>query len=78
MDRRHRAGFTYGLSKLKPRASEKMGGHITNNEDFFLFITLKRLPRYLLQIDLKVGSYMPTSRLLSLLRRSHLKLLRLT
>ena len=36
------------------------------------------LPRYLLQIDLKVESYMPTSRLLSLLRGSHLKLLRLT
>ena len=35
MDRRHRAGFTYGLSRLKPRASEKMGGFITNNEDLF-------------------------------------------
>ena len=31
----HRAGFRYRLSRLKPRASEKMGGLITNNEDLF-------------------------------------------
>ena len=36
MDCRHRAGFTYRLSRLKPRASEKMRGFITNNEDFLL------------------------------------------
>ena len=35
MDRRHRAGFTYRLSRIKPRASEKIGGFIANNEDFF-------------------------------------------
>ena len=35
MDRRCRAGFTYRLSRLKPRASEKMGGLITNHEDLF-------------------------------------------
>ena len=41
MDCRHRAGFTYRLSRLKPRASEKMGGLIKNNEDpFFLFMIL--------------------------------------
>ena len=34
---KHRAGFTYTLSRLKPRASVKMGGLITNNEDLFLF-----------------------------------------
>ena len=32
MDYRHRAGFTYRLSRLKPRASEKMGGLFPNNE----------------------------------------------
>ena len=32
---RHWAGLTYWLSRLKPRASEKMGGFITNNKDFF-------------------------------------------
>ena len=32
---KHRAGFTYGISRLKPRASEKMGDLITNNEDLF-------------------------------------------
>ena len=32
---RHRAGFTYRLSRLKPRASEKLGDLIINNEDFF-------------------------------------------
>ena len=38
---RHRAGFTYRLSRLKPRASEKMGGLIKNNENlFFLFMIL--------------------------------------
>ena len=35
MDCRHGAGFTYKLSRLKPRASEKMGGLITNIEDLF-------------------------------------------
>ena len=35
MDCRRRARFTYRLSRLKPRASEKMGGLITNNEDLF-------------------------------------------
>ena len=41
MDCRHRAGFTYRLSRLKPSASEKMGGLIKNNEDlFFLFMIL--------------------------------------
>ena len=35
MDCRHRAGFTYRLSRMKPRASEKIGGLIKNNEDFF-------------------------------------------
>ena len=34
-DCRHRVGFTHRSSRLKPRASEKMGGLITNNEDFF-------------------------------------------
>ena len=40
-----RAGFTYRLSRLKLRASEKMEGLlenrglITNNEDFFLVFT---------------------------------------
>ena len=34
-DCRHRAGFTYRLSRLKPRASEKMRSLITNNEDLF-------------------------------------------
>ena len=39
-----RAGFTYTLSRFKPRASEKMGasekmrGLITNNEDLFLSV----------------------------------------
>ena len=32
-----RAGFTYRVSRLKPRASEKMRGLITNNEDLFFF-----------------------------------------
>ena len=36
---RHRAGFTYRLSRLKHRASEKMGGLITNNEDLFFLFT---------------------------------------
>ena len=41
MDCRHRAGFTYRLSRLKPRASEKVGGLIKNNADlFFLFMIL--------------------------------------
>ena len=31
----HRAGFTYSLSRLKLKASKKMGGLITNNEDIF-------------------------------------------
>ena len=37
MDCKHRAGLTYKLpvSRLKPRASEKMGGLIMNNEDLF-------------------------------------------
>ena len=35
MDRKNRAGFTYRVSRLKPRASEKMGGLISNNEDLF-------------------------------------------
>ena len=35
MDCKHRAEFTYRLSWLKPRASEKMGGLIKNNEDIF-------------------------------------------
>ena len=35
MDCRHWAGLTYRLSRLKPRASEKMGSLITNNEDLF-------------------------------------------
>ena len=35
MDRRHRAGFTYRLSRMKPKASEKMGGLITNIENLF-------------------------------------------
>ena len=34
-DCRHRAGFTYRLSRLKPSALKKMGGLITNNEDVF-------------------------------------------
>ena len=34
---RHWAGFTYRLSRLKPRASWKMGDLITNNQDLFLF-----------------------------------------
>ena len=37
IDCRHRAGFTYRLSRVKPRASEKMGGFIANNEDLFFF-----------------------------------------
>ena len=37
MDCRHRDGFKYRLSRLKPRASEEIGGLITNNEDFFFF-----------------------------------------
>ena len=36
MGYRHMAGFTYKLSRLKPRVLEKMGGIITNNEDLFL------------------------------------------
>ena len=33
---RHRAGFTYNkLNRLKARASQKMGGLITNSEDLF-------------------------------------------
>ena len=35
MDCRHKAEFTYRLSGLKPRASEKMGGLITNNKNLF-------------------------------------------
>ena len=35
MDCRHKPGFAYRLSRLKPRASEKMEGLITNNVDFF-------------------------------------------
>ena len=35
MDCKHRAGFTYKLSWVKPRASKKMGGVITNDEDLF-------------------------------------------
>ena len=35
MDCKHRAGLTYRVSRLKPRASEKMGDLITNNEDLF-------------------------------------------
>ena len=35
MECRHRAGFTYRLSRLKPRASQKMGGLIKTNEDLF-------------------------------------------
>ena len=35
MDCRHAAGFTDRLSRLKPKASEKIGSLITNNEDFF-------------------------------------------
>ena len=39
MDCRHRTGFTYRLSRLKPTASQKMGGLIMNNEEFFfLFV----------------------------------------
>ena len=34
-DCRHGAGFTYRLSRLKPWASKKMWGLITNNEDLF-------------------------------------------
>ena len=37
MDCRHRVGFTYRLSRLKPKASEKMGSFITNNQDFFFY-----------------------------------------
>ena len=33
------AGFTHWQSKLKPRASEKMRGLITNNQDSFLLFT---------------------------------------
>ena len=33
-----RAGFTNRLGRLKPRASEKMRGLITNNEDLFFGI----------------------------------------
>ena len=32
---RHKAGFSYKLSRLEPRVSEKMRGIITNNEDLF-------------------------------------------
>ena len=35
MDCRHRAGFTYRLSRLKLTVSEKMGGLIANNQDLF-------------------------------------------
>ena len=38
MDCRYRAGFTYRLSRLKPRASEKMGGLIKNDGDLFFFL----------------------------------------
>ena len=34
---RHKAGFTFRLSRLKSGASEKIGGLITNNEDLFFF-----------------------------------------
>ena len=40
MDCRHRAGYTFRLSRLKPWASEKMGGFIKNNEDLFFFMIL--------------------------------------
>ena len=35
MDCRHRAGFAYRLSKLKPRASEKMGASSQTMKTFF-------------------------------------------
>ena len=34
-----KTGFTNRLGRLKPRASVKMGGLITNNEDLFLVFT---------------------------------------
>ena len=40
MDCRCREGFTYRLSRLKPRASEKMGGLITNNDDLFFSLPI--------------------------------------
>ena len=40
MDCKYRAGFTYRVSRLKPRASEKMGGLITNNEDLFFSLPI--------------------------------------
>ena len=35
VDCKHRTGFAYRISRLKPRASEKTGDLITNNEDLF-------------------------------------------
>ena len=58
---RSQSGLICALEKKKKHGITSMN----------LELTLKRLPNsfsywYLLQIDLKVGSYMPTSRLLSL------------
>ena len=37
MDCRHRAGFTYKVSRLKPRASEKMGVSSQTMKTLFFF-----------------------------------------
>ena len=76
--------FCYLLINKNPKqiVSSAFNISIDRNKIERFSSTLKRLPSYLHQIDLKVGSYMPTSRLLSLLRGSHishsLKSLRLT
>ena len=40
MDCRHKIGFTYRLSRLKPRASKKMGASSRTMKTFFLFMIL--------------------------------------
>ena len=40
MDCKHRTGFTYRVSRLKPKALEKMGDLITNNEDLFFSLPI--------------------------------------
>ena len=47
MSCRYRTGFTYRPSRLKPRASEKMGGLITNKKKKKIFLNALVLYFYL-------------------------------
>ena len=55
-----KAGFTNSLSRLKPRAAEKMRGLITNNEDLFLLSTNILKPFFSLS-RFTVGVYISVS-----------------